>query len=823
MYPHRHIPHRAPMANYLSAEILDYIETHTPTDGTGYGVSQRELSRALGYHPCSMSRPLSELVGGGLLHSHRGAVRGGVRKQLVYSLTESGRKRLRRETRNVPLLSAELPPPPNPFVGRKSELRELWSLSREGGSLVFVEGPAGMGKTTLVARHIRRLWAGRVPFWFTIRPGTSPRTFTTALAHALSSLGSPQLAYYAQLLRAPVGREVADLAGRALAERELIAVIDDAQAASADMRKFLTEFIPTFVRGRHDHLYVLSQAAPFFQPAELPTHHLTVGGLDRASAHDLTDRRGGLADRFEGVYQATLGSPLLLQLAIAAPGVEATEAALPGAILARLPEAELRALTPAALANEPLPATFLAENRALPEDRVERLVQMGVLRKTGEGQVEMLQVVRTAFLNRLLAPEERAAHMVLAQFYGRSHRPEAVRERFLHLVNAEDARAASSLLDRQSRTLLALGYSDAVRNALRHLTLVMPPGAARVRVFRSEALLLRAHSDYSDAIVSLRRAITEPDIEARLRAECLYQIVELQVRLREVEEAERTYEHARRIPNPSRRLQVLTLLAEGRIAEAKGDLPRGQTIFEQAFDLARKWRVGDVALEAVAAWSRLASLGGEREAALQVVEQGLPQARASGRLDIVFNLLLVRARAYAELGKKEQAESEMQLLRTEAESLGYLNQLTYTLSGLAAMAVEGGRWPDAIAYARQASGMAERLGNDLVLGHTLAVLALGQQRHGMLSEAQKAGERAVTVLKRMPPTDSLALARAYLAGIYSELGMRQESETEFQAAIQLASTLGMAWWKEMTEKEFAAQRQRWLQADSPPSASTPPA
>src|SRR5262249_36550966 len=103
-----------------------------------------------------MSRPLSELVEKGLLTKHRANVRGGQRKQLVYELTERGRSQLSKQTREVPLLGNELPPPPSPFVGRTRELRELLNYSRQGPEVVLVEGPSGIGKTALVSRHVRR-------------------------------------------------------------------------------------------------------------------------------------------------------------------------------------------------------------------------------------------------------------------------------------------------------------------------------------------------------------------------------------------------------------------------------------------------------------------------------------------------------------------------------------------------------------------------------------------------------------------------------------------------------------------------------------------
>ncbi|HWX23892.1 MAG TPA: AAA family ATPase, partial [Vicinamibacteria bacterium] len=379
-----------PVVSYLPAEILDYIETHAPPQEAAFGISQAELAKALGYHPCSMSRPLADLVGGGALKVQRGPVRGGIRKHLVYALTERGREKLQRQTSDVPLLSGALPPPPNPFLGRKEELKVLRQYSEGGGTLIFVEGPGGMGKTALVSRHIRRLKAGRVPFWFTARAGSSPRHVTVALSHALSPLGAQQLAYYAQLPRMPVGREVADLALRALGNRDLMMVVDDIQAANSDVRKFLQEFVTGIFRGRHDLVFFVGQERPFFAAEGIPTHHLVVGGLDRVAAHDLTDRRGGLADRFESVYQASLGSPLLLQLAASNPDVQASAMTLPAAVVERLSSDDIEALLPIALANEPLPISFVTEATDLSATRLQQQLQSGILQKALEQRVEML-------------------------------------------------------------------------------------------------------------------------------------------------------------------------------------------------------------------------------------------------------------------------------------------------------------------------------------------------------------------------------------------------------------------------------------------------
>jgi len=817
---------------YLPIEILDYIETHAPAPDSAYGISQRELAKALGYHPCSMSRPLDALVKDGLLDSRRGLVREGARKQLTYRLTEEGRARLHKETREVPLLSGEVPPPPHPFLGRKDELALLADFSREGRTISFIDGAPGMGKSALISRHLRRIKRGRVPFWFTVRAGSSPRQFVSALSHALSFLGVPQLAYYTQLPRAPIPREVADLAARALGPRSLAVVIDDVHLANPDLKTFLTDFVLALVKTRDDQVYLVGQESSAFDTGNLPSHRLTVGGLDRAAAHDLTDRAGGLADRFEKVFQSTMGSPLLLRMAVSNPEVEADAATLPSAILNRLPPDEVRAILPVVLANEPLPVSFVGEVGRLSAGRIAELINEGLLHRTLQGRVEVLQVVRDAFMSRVSPADEREAHSSLAVFYSRSHRPEAVRERFLHLVEAESWKLAGQLLERQERVILRLGFSQSVRNAMRHLVTGLPTGQARAKVLTIEADLLRAHSEYSEAIVVLRRAMSEAQSDARLVCECLLSIVDLYVRLRQLDQAREEFSNARKIGPGSRRLQAYFALTEARLAAARGDRQVAQTLYQEAFEKARRFRTPDLALESIAAWTSLAEPGSGPDIALRIIEEALPEARQTGRLDVAFNLMLIRARAYADMGRDDLAETEIKAIRSEAEALGYLNQLTYTLSGLAAVAIEGSRWRDALSYAKQASALAERLGNDLVLGHTLALLCTTEFRQAdsggdpsLLEVAVQHGEKSVEVLNRLPPSDSLVYAHGYLTEVYAYRHDLERARSNYDRAVSLAVSLDLTWLKDRLDSElrpmvYPENQQSRAAGDQPAEAKT---
>jgi tetratricopeptide (TPR) repeat protein/DNA-binding MarR family transcriptional regulator len=799
--------------SFLPTEILDYVETHSPQEGSPYGVSQRELAKSLGYHPCSMSRPLESLVEEGLLSCRRGPVRDGIRKQLVYRLTETGRQRLARDTKRVPLVSAAIPPPPNPFIGRKDELDRLGVLSSEGGAVALINGAPGMGKTALISRHLRRARRGRIPFWFTVRPASSPRQFVTALSHALAFVGAPQLAYYSQLPRPPVAREVADLVGRALGDRELVTVIDDFQLADPDLRKFLGDFVVDTVRGRQNQVYVVGQETPELSAEGVRITHLTIGGLDRTAAHDLTDRRGGLAERFESVFQATLGSPLLLQLAVSNPGLEADAATLPARVVDRLSIEDVRALLPIAVANEPLPLGFVSETVGLSPARLAEVSRIGVVQKSTQGRVEILQVVRTALLRRVTSKDERVAHLALAEFYEGSHQPDAIRERFLHLVAANAWKLAARLLIQQQRSVLSLGYSETLRAGLRGLASASPRGPARVKVLLIEAEFLRLHSDHAEAIDTIREAIEESSGDPRVTCEGYLSIVDLLIRLRRVDDAVAQLKEAEKIGPVTRRIQVFLILSRARIVQAQGNIHTARDRFQEAFELARRFRISDLALEGIAGWSRLVELEGGSEPALRIIASALPEAQQAGRADIALNLRLIRAHAYMRMGQDRVAEEEMRLVRSEAESLGYLNQLTYSLSGLAAAATQESRWSDAVMYAKQACALAERLRNDLLLGHTLALLAAAESRQSenesmgpeMLHDSVMHGERSVEILTRLPPSESLGLAHGYLGESYLMSGDRVRATQHYNLAVEVLGKLRLFWLRDAIEHELGTK------------------
>lgn len=92
-------------------------------------------------------------------------------------------------------------------------------------------------------------------------------------------------------------------------------------------------------------------------------------------------------------------------------------------VVSQLKIAEVRAILPAAVANEPIPSQFLLEERILSADRIRELATIGILQLGLHERVEVLHTIRGALLARVEPGDERLAHRRLARFYGRSHRP----------------------------------------------------------------------------------------------------------------------------------------------------------------------------------------------------------------------------------------------------------------------------------------------------------------------------------------------------------------------------------------------------------------
>ncbi|HEV2449116.1 MAG TPA: hypothetical protein VGU43_01750, partial [Thermoplasmata archaeon] len=305
----------------------------------------------------------------------------------------------------------------------------------------------------------------------------------------------------------------------------------------------------------------------------------------------------------------------------------------------------------------------------------------------------------------------------------------------------------------------------------------------------------RIRSEYADAILSLQRAAAAAGDDDKLKAESLLSTIDLHCRLGKLDEAEAALRAAEEIPMNTRRLQLLDQLSKARVEEQKGNYAAAGTDYSEVFAQAKRSRVEDLALEALARWARVAPVGGDQEARSKLIEEGILEARNSGRVDILFALMSHRARMFIEARNLPAAEADLIKIRSECEALGYLSQLVYTLSGFVALCADTGRWAEMETYATETIETARRLGNELVVGHTLAVQCNGKLQQGDYPGAVSLGIQSVQVLERLPLSESLLFAHGTLADAYAEWGKQQEGLSHYDEAMRLADRFGFTAWK----------------------------
>ena len=122
-----------------------------------------------------------------------------------------------------PDVGLALPDPPNPLVGRERELDELGTLlDRRDARLVSLTGAGGSGKSRLALELARR---------------TAPDFANGVAIVELASLDDPSLVLptVARLLGIDAGSDALDALAAALAQREILLVLDNIEHLRAEI------------------------------------------------------------------------------------------------------------------------------------------------------------------------------------------------------------------------------------------------------------------------------------------------------------------------------------------------------------------------------------------------------------------------------------------------------------------------------------------------------------------------------------------------------------------------------------------------------------
>ena len=293
-------------------------------------------------------------------------------------------------------------------------LAKLWADARDGrGSLAFVAGEAGVGKTSLVREFARSLGETRVLFGASDAMAT-PRPLGPLLDIAASTGGA-----LADALRSSADRDAAFTAFLAeLALRPTLVIIEDAHwadAATLDLLRFVARRIasrPALVAvtyrddevgARHPLRLLLGDVASSGE-----VHRIALQPLSERAVHAIAAGSG--ADG-AALFRLTSGNPFFVTEVLASAGV-AVPHTVRDAVLARaarLPHSARQTLDVAAVIGSTCDLALLREVAGALYS-LDPCLENGILRSTGETVSFRHELARQAIVATLPPDRLRRTH-----------------------------------------------------------------------------------------------------------------------------------------------------------------------------------------------------------------------------------------------------------------------------------------------------------------------------------------------------------------------------------------------------------------------------
>jgi tetratricopeptide (TPR) repeat protein len=193
-------------------------------------------------------------------------------------------------------------------------------------------------------------------------------------------------------------------------------------------------------------------------------------------------------------------------------------------------------------------------------------------------------------------------------------------------------------------------------------------------------------------------------------------------------------EYEKQLKAAERALELVATVDLGTDGERPGKISQSRAAFQRLVLGAEVTR-GD------ALW-RL----GERDAALQVMEELIPRAEAAADLDTLARALGNAATYYAGRGELEKDRSYLERSLSVAERRGDRGQMILSLMALSTNAFQLGRWAQADAELTRAEQIVRSLENTRLAIWPMASRAWLSLRRGDLDEAEKQAQHALSLL-----------------------------------------------------------------------------
>ncbi|HTY46227.1 MAG TPA: tetratricopeptide repeat protein [Methanomassiliicoccales archaeon] len=632
------------------------------------------------------------------------------------------------------------------FFGRVEELHRLNELvDTPEVKVIVVQGIAGIGKTTLMAKFAQDNRERLNIFWFKVHEWVNLKGVLRPIGEFLSQFGKKSLEWYVAQTETPNIGEIMHILETDLKGVSAVFVIDDVQKGEKPVTEFLgalvtvLEAVPTIkliLTTRESLKFYNHTAVLAGTVAEM---HLE--GLDHESAMMLMRERSVPEGSQEEIFRVTHGHPFFMEL------VEDPHLALgknirlfiEQEVYSKLEISERRLLEIASVFRYPIPMdSFFAMEEEIAKrqgqtvrdrpyqdymvdyDTIELLIRKSLLNETTGRLVSLHDVMREFFYTRM-SPRQRALyHLAASEYYLEDGTPPSYVEGLYHSIQAGEFRTAALIAAANGQEVIAKGYANLLAPLLDGLVErcgVDLPEQKEIYLLQGQVLDIQGDWDKAlDRYTSLLK-VASPEKDRRLIADVNRRIGALHLRRFEYDEAMKNLDTARAMAEELGDVHTLVQVHYdlGGLAERTGHVAEALLHFQKAEELSE--RTGDDVGRGKAIYGQGRVFGQLRDSdrsvrlkrkALEVLERAADTNEQAKVCSSLGGELL-------NLGQRSEAISYLEKAVELSNSIGDLSTMGYALSNLSAAYLEVGHLVRAESSLDQMAQIARKLNEKFLL------------------------------------------------------------------------------------------------------------
>jgi len=699
----------------------------------------------------------------------------------VFNCASFHEARIKEERRYVDYTDRK--PAVRVFFGREEELSRLKHfLEREEGGILSVNGIAGIGKTTLLAKFAQEVRDRTNLFWYRIHEWVTLKIMLSPLAEFLSQIGKKGLERYLTQTETPSVGEVCALLENDLKEVTALLIIDDLQKADASIVDFLTAMVTVMEQLPGIKVMVASREVPsFYSRSDILSglvEEMALTGLDLQSAEKMLALRSIPQHSMRSLYEATDGHPLFLQL-IEDPGIKLgrnLRRFIDQEVYHRLEIAERHILEILSVFRYPvlIDALFLLEEEIHRQEgqRVEEmgyadymvdydilddLVAKSLLQESMGRMIGMHDLIREFFYGRLKPRQRMIFHRAAASFYLEEPSAPSLIEALHHSLRGSDFEKAIRIAVGQGREIISKGYAAPFEPLLRQLLAdcpeILPNDLMEVLLLKGQIEDVRGEWDGATACYQQVLSIAMPITNRRIVADVHRRIGSIMLRRTRFDEALLHLETAR---NLAKEMDDAHTLVEvfydlGGLAERTGQYHEGIEMFTSSRDLAQ-------------------TLGDE-----------LGKAKALYGIGRVYGTLLEYDNAI---------EYKSKALRV-MEGIGEANELAKVCTSLGNDFMAKGDMDSSLEYHKRAIELAESIGDINTLGYAFSNAAAVYLEKGLLRESEKLIEESSDIFSKLDDKIMISTMHLYRGFIHHKNKDWEWAKDEFNTSLEMLRRLGV--------------------------------